>query len=135
MRRLKLAHRSPLRDAKYRRLKRERDGVAVKVINSQLAITKRLLKSTPEAFFAPNKDELVALAAQLRLQRVVKEECGGGECVRFIPPGPRRARALGKGKLLRFLSRGKYVALYRGPNRVLREIFVIPADSVWFESD
>jgi len=130
--------RSPLNDAVYRRKKRTEDGSAVNIIDSQLIVTRRRLQE--DSFWPPNKQQLMLEAKSKKLTRVA-EDVGSQAVVRFVPPGPRRARGLAVGVVLRVVGNAKYVAVHRGrpskgfcTGRLLHDIFVLPIDAVWLAS-
>jgi len=126
-------HRSWGKDAKYRRLKRDADGDAVKIIDSQLLVVKKRLASN--TLWPPNLDEIVNKASGLS-PLPPPDEITGDEIVFFVPPGPRRCRGLAVGRLLRVVAAGRFVAIHRGRMKVklLKDIYVVPSPYVWISS-
>jgi hypothetical protein len=112
--------------SKSRRI-RDKSPASDKVISSQLLVARRRLA---RGVVTPNRAGL--------LQAAKKDLCGDtklsiGGLVRFVPPGPRRARALCLGTVIAFPSRDRgFVAVDRrvGSHRAgsLSDIEVIPID-------
>jgi len=112
--------------SKSRRI-RDKHPASDKVVSSQLLVARRRLA---KGVVAPNRAELL-MAAKKELRGDTKLSIG--RLVRYVPPGPRRARTLRLGTVIAFPSRDRsFVAIDRrvGSHRagLLSDIEVIPID-------
>jgi len=102
--------------------------------NHRLAVVGGQEKIEARHVLAPQCKSLALLGrGAKKKEKAVCESLSASQMVFFVPPGPRRCRAFARGRVLRVVAAGKFVALHRGASRVklLRDIHVVPIDHVW----
>ena len=118
-------------EAKRKQKQRWKSKAAKKVLTSQLQVARKRLR---RHVLCPNRAEIE------RRDRTEEERpIRVGDTVRFIPPGPKRARSSWKGEVLAFPDTLKrFVAIDRSRSlhtaRYLCLIEVVPTLDAWVES-
>ncbi len=116
-------------EAKKQRKMTSRWSECEKIAQSQRKVTQNALKKA--TYYGPNAAEVRLEAAGL--PGMVPDFYGEGTAVKFLPPGPRRARALACGFLLRTIGARWAVVdrRQRGQALKLKNIFCVPIWDCW----